>query len=430
MSDRKPTYEELASRLAEAQDLIQALQDGEVDAVVCSRDVSFVRPLEHEQRTRRYNAELERRVAERTRQLRELTLQLTQTEHRERRRLAALLHDHVQQLIAGAKLRLGSLRPALDGEELARLRKVDDLLSRAIEATRSLSMEIGPPDVHEAGFEPGLRWMARHMQELHGLTVDVEYPARVRVEDDDLRILLVQSVRELLFNVVKHSSVRHATVRVEHTGNDTIRIQVRDRGHGFDVLSMPLESSGTGYGLFSVRERLEVIGGAMDVRSVPGRGTTVTITAPRDLDGTPDRSTPSTPPPSPLPAAPPEPSTSGRRPLRVLIADDHQLFREGLVSLLGDVPELEIVGEAGDGRSAVDRARTLRPDAVVMDVSMPVMNGIDATRAIRTAHPATRVVGLTMHYDVQTCSRMRDAGASACLTKDGPQDLLIAALLS
>jgi DNA-binding NarL/FixJ family response regulator len=105
-------------------------------------------------------------------------------------------------------------------------------------------------------------------------------------------------------------------------------------------------------------------------------------------------------------------------PIRVLIADDQALIREGLTLLLGQFPELEVVGAAADGESAVALAAELRPDVVLMDLVMPGMDGVDATRQILTAFPRTQVVILSAYADDESIFAAVGAGASGYLTKD------------
>jgi two-component system response regulator NreC len=104
--------------------------------------------------------------------------------------------------------------------------------------------------------------------------------------------------------------------------------------------------------------------------------------------------------------------------IKILVADDHKMMREGLSSLLKKESGIEVVAEAENGRSAVQLTSRLAPDVVVMDISMPDLNGIDATRQIRTRHPNTKVIALSMHSDKQFVVEMLRAGASGYMLKD------------
>jgi two-component system response regulator NreC len=112
----------------------------------------------------------------------------------------------------------------------------------------------------------------------------------------------------------------------------------------------------------------------------------------------------------------------------VLLCDDHTLFREGIKAILRDEPAIEIVGEAEDGRQAVDRAQELRPDVVLMDISMPDLNGFEATARILQANPKTRVLILTMYEEEEVITRCLTAGASGYVLKDAPRADLIHAI--
>ena len=104
--------------------------------------------------------------------------------------------------------------------------------------------------------------------------------------------------------------------------------------------------------------------------------------------------------------------------IKVLIADDHQIFRDGLRSLLGKEPEVEVVGEAEDGRTILRMVREAVPDLVIMDVAMPDLNGIEATRQIVADFPKIKVIALSMHDDRRFVINMLKAGASGYLLKD------------
>jgi DNA-binding NarL/FixJ family response regulator len=114
--------------------------------------------------------------------------------------------------------------------------------------------------------------------------------------------------------------------------------------------------------------------------------------------------------------------------IRVLLADDHALFRQGLASLLAAQRDFEVVGEAGDGRQAVELARDLEPDVVLMDVSMPAMDGLEATRRMRAERPAVRVVILTVSCGTRTRLEAEASGARACLPKGIEPEALYDAL--
>ncbi len=105
-------------------------------------------------------------------------------------------------------------------------------------------------------------------------------------------------------------------------------------------------------------------------------------------------------------------------PIRILLADDHAVVRDGVRALLEKQPDMEVVAEAADGHEAVQLADDLQPDVVVMDIGMPNLNGIDATKRILTAHPHLGVVILSMHQDESYVLRSLKAGAKGYLLKD------------
>jgi two-component system, NarL family, response regulator NreC len=114
--------------------------------------------------------------------------------------------------------------------------------------------------------------------------------------------------------------------------------------------------------------------------------------------------------------------------IRILLADDHAVVRQGFKMILSAQPDMEIVGEAGNGREAVDLAEQLHPDIVVMDVAMPELNGIEATRRLAASAPHARVVALSMHKDSVYVREILRAGARGYLLKDSPAPDLLAAV--
>jgi DNA-binding NarL/FixJ family response regulator len=112
-------------------------------------------------------------------------------------------------------------------------------------------------------------------------------------------------------------------------------------------------------------------------------------------------------------------------PIRVLVADDHRLFRDGLRALLNSMPDLEVVGEAGDGEEVVAKAAAVRPDVILMDLQLPGLNGVEATRRILRSQPGVRVLVLTMFEDTDTVLASMRAGARGYILKDTDEGALL-----
>jgi len=238
-------------------------------------------------------------------------------------------------------------------------------------------------------------------------------------------------VRELLFNVVKHGATRTARVELgAGPAPGVLRVAVSDEGRGFGSAD---SVHGSGFGLLSIRERLGYLGGALDVESSPGHGARVVLEVPGSAPGPVGEAATETGREAPGAAADragsAEPAARGKRRLiRVLLVDDHQVIRQGLARLLQGQPGLQVAGEAGDGQEAIEMERRTRPDVILMDVSMPGLNGIEATRAILKQNPAARVIGLSMHDDVDMAATLIAAGAVAYLNKSGPAEKLVDAI--
>jgi PAS domain S-box-containing protein len=394
---------------------------------------------DHEQITR-LNADLEKRVAERTTeladtnhqltdrtlQLRRLALELTRAEERERRRIAQVLHDQLQQLLVGARLHADMIPEEFDVDEArARVKKVTRLIDESIKASRSLTDELSPPVLHLAGLVEAFRWLARWMEQHHQLGVQVTALTSVEPDNEGVSALLFRCVRELLFNVVKHSGVNAAGLTIERVQDHEIRLTVADQGRGFDPAEHHADRH-QGFGLFSIRERLRLLGGRVSIESEQGCGTTIVLEAPIPravTEPTVARAAPGSPaiskPQRRLAAAPAR--------IRVLLVDDHKILREGLRALLQNQPDIEVVGEASDGYTALTMVNSLQPDVILMDINMPGLDGIETTRIISADFPGVRVIGLSMH-GASSATAMREAGAVDFVNKGARADEMLAAV--
>jgi len=208
--------------------------------------------------------------------LRSLASELTLVEERERRRLATQLHENIGQILAFAKIKLGTLTAEAATSDLAAdLNELRNQIDHTIQFTRSLTFELSPPTLYELGFEEAIEWLASEVQKNCGTEIDLQREVYPIPLTDEARILLFVVVRGLLTNVAKHAQARHAKVVINKEG-DRLQIQVEDDGVGFNVA----KSRTAGFGLFSIRERLDRIGGSLKVKSKSGHGTLVTLTIP------------------------------------------------------------------------------------------------------------------------------------------------------
>jgi PAS domain S-box-containing protein len=362
-------------------------------------------------------------------QLRRIASELMVTEQRERQRLAHVLHDGLQQILVGAKFRLALLERDKDAQQATG--QIRELIDDAIETSRSLSAELSPPILLQGDFVAALEWLARWMHDKHGIDVNLTARAKIAHMKEDAILLLFQAARELLFNVVKHAGVKNAYVEVNQLDGH-ITMTVEDKGVGFDQNRLPHRgghSSGTG--LFGISERLSYIGGGIEIDSAQGRGSRFRLTVPvsaanagEDRAEIEKKALVSVAISAQLDSKPAGMETK----IRIALVDDHIVVRQGLAGLLRAEPDIEIIGEASDGQSAIELIHDLRPDVVLMDINMPGMDGIQATRIIHKELPEVRIIGLSMFQEGEQQAAMQEAGAAEYLSKSGPSEALIKAI--
>jgi PAS domain S-box-containing protein len=395
----------------------------------------ITRSKQAEEELKDLNESLERRVKERSavaefraEQLQRLTLELTLAEQRERQRLAMVLHDGLQQILVGAKIQLAFVERSQDIHSA--VDQVTELIDDAIETSRSLTAELSPPILLQGDLVLAFEWLVRWVHRKYGLNVRLVVRGKIKPLEEEINLLFFQAVRELLFNVVKHSGVKDVTVRVREN-NGRIETIVEDKGRGFDPAGLRAEGGrAEGTGLFGIRERISYFGGWMEIDSNPGVGSRFKLILPKSI----------------IPAKPgnfrkiqarPEESLDSRtgskpvdrsKKIRVFLADDHVVMRQGLSRLLRGEPDMEIVGEASNGESAIGLARELRPDVVLMDVNMPGLGGIDAARILHKEYPDIRIIGLSMFQEDERSKAMKKAGAVEYIAKSGPSDAVLKAI--
>ncbi|MES2658519.1 MAG: GAF domain-containing protein [Verrucomicrobiota bacterium] len=393
---------------------------------------------EREQQLVELSLTLERRVAQRTAELQKqtarlqsLAAELASAEQRERKRLAALLHDDLQQLLvaAGMQLEMAADATGEDGAGAAAVRRASIWIEEARNAARDLTRQLRPPALYEDGLVAALHWLASEMEERHHLVVSIDGSEPARNMTDDTKALLFECVREMLFNVAKYAGVDRASVELREE-DGSLEIVVTDVGVGFDVKTVGASRPSGGFGLFSIRERLAALGGEMNLISAPGQGTRIALHVPLAIDPTSltdkRRVASSAPSDTSGKVAP----ASGDARIRVLVVDDHPMIREGIANIIDSDSRLVVSGQASDGFEAISAVEQHPPDVVLMDVNMPRMNGIEATREIRRRWPATCVIGISVQDDPTTAKSICDAGASGFISKAGASDAIIAAIVN
>ncbi|MEP7152940.1 MAG: PAS domain S-box protein, partial [Nitrospira sp.] len=389
----------------------------------------------YETQLQQWTLELEQRVHERTQalvrsqeRLRALASDLSATEQQERRRLATELHDYLAQLLVVGRMKLGQAKPLITDPNIQKiLDQADDVLTQSLNYTRFLVAELSPQVLYQFGLPAALKWLGGQMK-THGLNVAVHCDVDQASLAEETAVILYQSVRELLFNVVKHAGTDEATIDLICDADGMVKVTVTDQGCGVNptaIMETDRQQPGR-FGLFNVQERIEAVGGHFDMTSCEGEGTSITLSAPSD------KPQPSIQPPAITDDgkhSDPSPISTSPR-LRILLADDHAMVRQGLRSVLESYHDLEVVGEAGDGEAAVNMTDALLPDVVVMDINMPRIDGIEATRQIVARHPDIVVIGLSVQNEHHVEEVMLNAGAAVFVTKERAAGQLYEAIIS
>lgn len=346
--------------------------------------------------------------------LQSLATQLRQADELVRQRLATELHDNLAQTLALCRMKLVALSRTTTPPLAAGIAPVTELLKEALTVTRQLMSDLCPPMLgDDRDLVAAVHWVTAKLQR-HGLTVRVVDDGKRKLLDPDVLRIAHQSLHELLFNVLKHAQVTEATVRLRRIGG-YLAIQVKDRGTGFKMEGAQAPTREGGFGLFNLREQLRAIGGHIGVSSSPGRGARVTILLP--LRSRSAVTTQTGRQEDPTAAAAPGGAEDRPMQIRILLVDDHQIMRQGLRSMLESESGFEVAAEATDGERAVECAASVRPDVILMDINMPKLSGVEATRRIKQRFPDIAVIGLSMHEDPKLEQLMYEAGASAYLSK-------------
>lgn len=218
-------------------------------------------------------------------QLRSLASRLSQAEEETRRSIATGLHEQIGQNLSVIKLKLGALMLSAESPEAKeQLKYLDELLAATLKETRTLTFELSPPILYDIGLEASLKWVAEQFQSRNKIVCRVIDDGEEKPIDEDLRGVLFRSVQEALINIMKYAQAGEVSISIKRADSE-IKIEIVDDGIGFNVDRLEGTNGQTsGFGIFSIRERLDLLGGCLEVVSNPGKGTKLTMTGPLMID--------------------------------------------------------------------------------------------------------------------------------------------------
>lgn len=327
----------------------------------------------------------------------------------ERRRLRRDLHDGLGPTLGGLTLKVGAIRNLMPTNQVAAdtlLEELSDEIQLAVSDIRRLVYDLRPPSLDELGLIGAIRAHAVKYGCLAGEQLSADHPTNLFIEIEApehlpplpaaVEVAAYRIILESLTNVARHAQATRCHIRLQVS--TMLMIDVTDDGKGL-VMDHP-----AGVGLVSIRERAAELGGACQITSPMGGGGPGTGSASHTKGGIMvDR-------------------------LSVVIADDHPIFRGGMRALLNSAPDMQVLGEASDGEEAVRLAAELQPDVMLMDVRMPGIGGLEATRRILHTSPHISVLIVTMFEDEDTIFAALQAGARGYVLKGATPTEMVRAI--
>ena len=374
---------------------------------------------------------------------RELSLRVLHLQDEERRRISRQLHDMTGPVMSNLLMNLALIEKdigALSEGSRNALQEAESLARRCSREIRTMSYLLHPPLLSEVGLAAAVQWFLDAFSEHTGISTHLHAPDDLGRLPDEVEISLFRVVQECLTNIHRHAHSPGAVVRMyiepaqtlraaqtdrpaaradgpakadrpirtdSKDARDTLILEVADQGLGDQSKGTGARFS-EGFGIRGMRERLSELGGRLEIDST-SLGTTVRITVPianrkESADG------------------------GAKTKARLLLVDDHEIVRQGLTSLLQGVEGFEICGEAATGEDAILEADRSLPDIVIMDLRLPGMDGLQATRSILKSHPGTDVLIFTVDESEQVLREALKAGARGCLTKTDAGSSLLSML--
>jgi PAS domain S-box-containing protein len=367
-----------------------------------------------EEQVRARTEELELRNAEVTKQseqLGDLSARLLQAQDDERRRIARELHDSAGQILTGLGLNLATIAKYAPEDALHVVGAIEhsqELVAELTQEIRTMSYLLHPPLLEESGLAEAIRCYVQGLKERSTLDISLEISPELERLSPAAELVIFRVVQEALTNVHRHSHSRTALIRLVQKAK-RVFVEIRDQGSGIPAGKLrEIQLRGAGVGLRGMRERVRQFKGELKIES-GAAGTTVSVLFPLSEV----RSKQKARTPAVRETAPPE--SAGKK--RVLIADDSALVRRAVCDLISREPCWEVCGEAATGAEAVEGARELQPDLVLVDINLPDMSGIQVVRMIRKEMATVAILVMSHHDPRMFLAGAVEAGADGCLDK-------------
>lgn len=358
-------------------------------------------------------------------ELQSLSARILQLRDNERRRIARDLHDVTGQELAVVLMALGSISHQVKNHPVIaeRLQESVETLRKVENEIRTLSYLLHPPLLDESGLSAALQWYLQGLEKRTGLQVHTELNGQLPRLTRDREIALFRVVQESLTNVIRHADATSVWIRSSVNASN-LEILVEDNGRGIDPqkVSSAQKGHGAGVGIAGMDQRLRQLGGRLHVGS-SGHGTIVSASAPIGEIQTEEAPVNLSPQPEP-------PAITRRSPgvKRILIADDHEVTRRGIRSLLAEEDEFEICAEVSNGFDAIAQTFSLRPDLIILDLIMPQIGGLSVANRLRQAGLPTKILVFTTHFFPGIEKTLQAAGCHGYVLKqDASQELVCAA---
>jgi len=356
--------------------------------------------------------------------LRNLSGRILRLQDDERRRISRDLHDVTGQKLALLSMDLSSILKSKNFTKDAGLNRLFleslSLSNDVNKEIRTLSYLLHPPLLDELGLSTAVEWFVQGFETRTGIPVTVDIPAEFVRLGPEAEVALFRVVQESLSNVHRYSGSATAFVRATSSDGE-VRLEIGDYGKGMGAETRTPSGPSRiplGVGIQGMKERLRQLSGTLEITSRPGNGTLVTAILPISArrPDVPEIYQETSIPGGPAPPAG-EVQEGNRWRKRILIADDHDVLRRGIRTMLEGDPDLEICGEAVDGREALEKTLAQAPDLLILDINMPVMNGLDVLRQIVRYRPQTKVLAFSVHDSKQIVEEILAAGAHKYVSK-------------